>query len=172
MTHTHAHLFLPASACSVDTKRIRTDEKCIYMCGQSLGLKPKNVNDYINDVLDTWGTSGVHSHFHGRLPCAYADALPKQPMAKLVGAFDTEVAVMNGLTVNLHLLLSTFYRPTAQRHRIIIEEHAFSSDMVGHSISNVNSFFIYSFLFRPACSTQSPLRSLSMVIVLKRVYFS
>lgn len=100
------------------------------MCGQSLGLKPKNVNEYVNEVLDVWGTAGVHSHFNGRLPSAYADALPKEPMSKLVGALDSEVAIMNGLTVNLHLLIATFYRPTGERHKIIIEEHAFSSDTV------------------------------------------
>ena len=114
----------------VDTKRIRKDEECIYMCGQSLGLKPKNVNEYVNEVLDVWGASGVHSHFHGRLPSAYADVFPKEPMAKLVGALESEVAIMNGLTVNLHLLIATFYRPTAQRHKIVMEHHAFSSDTV------------------------------------------
>lgn len=100
------------------------------MCGQSLGLQPKGVSSYVNDVLRTWATKGVHSHFSGTLPAAHSDHPPKEPMARLVGAKPSEVAIMNGLTVNLHLLLCTFYRPTQQRYKIMIEEHAFSSDMV------------------------------------------
>ena len=109
------------------------NEDCLYLCGQSLGLKPKSIRRYVDDVLDTWGSKGVHSHFNGQLPAALADMPPKQPMARMVGASPSEVALMNGLTVNLHLLLCTFYRPTARRHKIIIEEHAFSSDMVSNS---------------------------------------
>ena len=100
------------------------------MCGQSLGLEPKKTAQYVNEVLNNWSRRGVHSHFHGYLPAALSDLPPKGPMAQLVGAEVHEVTIMNALTVNLHLLLATFYRPSQQRHKIIIEEHAFSSDMV------------------------------------------
>ncbi|KAI1300223.1 Kynureninase [Halotydeus destructor] len=102
---------------------------CVYLCGHSLGLKPKTVDSYVNDVLDNWATKGVVSHFSGALPAASADNLPKAPMARLVGAKESEVAIMNGLTVNLHILLTSFYKPTPWRHKIIIEERAFCSDM-------------------------------------------
>ncbi|CAG2171465.1 unnamed protein product [Oppiella nova] len=104
-------------------------EECLYLCGQSLGLEPKPLGKYVNQVLDNWAQKGVHSHFHGYLPAALSDLMPKAPMARIVGAKQHEVALMNALTVNLHLLLSTFYRPSQRRHKIIIEEHAFSSDM-------------------------------------------
>lgn len=100
------------------------------MCGQSLGLKPKATDEYCLEVLNNWATKGVHSHFTGSLPAAVCDLPAKAPMAKLVGALPGEVAVMNGLTVNLHLLLGSFYRPTSKRYKIMIEEHAFSSDIV------------------------------------------
>ncbi|RWS19161.1 kynureninase-like protein, partial [Leptotrombidium deliense] len=105
------------------------NEECIYLCGQSMGLKPKATDSYVQKVLENWGKIGVHSHFTGYLPAALSDLSPKAKMANLVGAKSSEVAICNGLTVNLQILLSTFYRPTSQRHKIIIEEHAFSSDM-------------------------------------------
>lgn len=100
------------------------------MCGQSLGLQPKSVPTYVADVLQTWATKGVHCHFSGNLPAAHCDLPPKGPMARLVGAKASEVVIMNGLTVNLHLMLCSFYRPTQHRYKIMIEDHAFSSDMV------------------------------------------
>ena len=118
-------------------------EDCLYLCGQSLGLKPKAVGRYVDEVLETWGSKGVYSHFTGSLPAAFADIPPKEPMARIVGALPSEVAVMNGLTVNLHLLLSSFYRPTQKRHKIIIEEHAFSSDMVSLSSSLLLNYILF-----------------------------
>ncbi|RWS02738.1 kynureninase-like isoform X2, partial [Dinothrombium tinctorium] len=108
---------------------VHEDELCIYLCGQSLGLKPKSADKYVERVLKNWGELGVCAHFSGYLPAALCDLHVKAPMAKLVGAKASEVAVMNGLSVNLHILMSSFYKPTPQRHKIIIEEHAFSSDM-------------------------------------------
>lgn len=95
-----------------------------------MGLKPKSLDLYVQGVLDNWANRAVHSHFHGYLPAALSDLPPKEPMARLVGARPHEIAIMNGLTVNLHVLLSSFYRPTQERHKIIIEDHAFCSDMV------------------------------------------
>jgi len=106
------------------------DEDCIYLCGQSLGLKPKSLDENVQKVLDSWSERGVHSHFHGYMPAALSDLPAKKPMAKIVGAKEHEIAIMNGLTVNLHLLLATFYRPNQKRFKMIIEEHAFPSDTV------------------------------------------
>lgn len=73
---------------------------------------------------------GVFMHFDGRFPAALCDLLVKDSFAKLVGAHSDEVVCMNGLSVNMHLLLLSFYRPTASRYKIVIEEHAFPSDRV------------------------------------------
>lgn len=100
------------------------------MCGQSLGLKPKSLDGNVQKVLDSWSQRGVHSHFHGYMPAALSDLPAKKPMAQLVGTKENNVAILNGLTVNLHLLLATFFRPNEKRFKIIIEEHAFPSDTV------------------------------------------
>ncbi|RWS05720.1 kynureninase-like isoform X2, partial [Dinothrombium tinctorium] len=105
------------------------DESCIYLCGHSIGLKPKSADKYVEQVLNNWGEHGIGAIFSGSLPAINCDLLVKAPMAKLVGAKASEVTVMNGLSVNLHILMSTFYKPTPQRHKIIIEEQAFPSDM-------------------------------------------
>ena len=129
--------------CGPPAERFKSNnEECIYLCGQSLGLQPKGASAYVNDVLKAWATKGVHSHFSGNLPAAHSDQPPREPMARLVGAHASEVAIMNGLTVNLHLLLCTFYRPTQRRYKIMIEEHAFSSDMVRESFSFFFMFII------------------------------
>ncbi|XP_022257443.1 kynureninase-like [Limulus polyphemus] len=105
------------------------EEESIYLCGHSLGLQPKKASSYVQQVLENWGKRGAHSHTHGFLPAAYCDLPPKEPMARLVGAKPEEIAVMNGLSVNLHILLTSFYKPTPDRHKIVIEEYAFPSDM-------------------------------------------
>ncbi|OTF72588.1 kynureninase-like protein, partial [Euroglyphus maynei] len=105
------------------------DEECIYLCGQSLGLKPKSMDQNVQKVLDNWSKKGVHSHFHGYLPAALSDLPAKKLMSRMVGAQEHEIAILNGLTVNLHLLLATFYRPDSNRYKLMIEDHAFPSDM-------------------------------------------
>ncbi|EFX89028.1 hypothetical protein DAPPUDRAFT_310889 [Daphnia pulex] len=105
------------------------DEECIYLCGNSLGLKPKRADAYQQDVLNCWGKLGVFTHFTGRFPAAQCDLLVKESLVKLVGAgHSDEVVCMNGLSVNIHLLLISFYRPTANRYKIMIEGHSFPSD--------------------------------------------
>lgn len=107
----------------------KPDEECIYLCGNSLGLKPKRADAYQQEVLNCWAKLGVFTHFTGRFPAAKCDLLVKDSLVKLVGAENTdEVVCMNGLTVNIHLLLISFYRPTATRYKIMIEGHAFPSD--------------------------------------------
>ncbi|KAJ1188968.1 hypothetical protein NDU88_005723 [Pleurodeles waltl] len=104
------------------------EDDCVYLCGNSLGLAPKKVKTYLDEELEKWTKMGVHGHFHGKRPWALGDECIVQLMADLVGAQKEEVALMNGLTVNLHLLLLSFYRPTASRHKILLEAKAFPSD--------------------------------------------
>ena len=100
----------------------------IYFCGNSLGLQPKMAQESIQDVLEDWATKGVDSHFEGKRPwIGYHENLSQQ-MARLVGALTHEVTLMNTLTVNLHLMLVSFYQPTGRRHKILIESDAFPSD--------------------------------------------
>ncbi len=100
----------------------------LYLAGNSLGLQPKRAAVYVREELKDWETLGVEGHFHGRRPwVSYHETLT--PLAaRLVGASPLEVVHMNTLTVNLHLLMVSFYRPTAGRHRIVIERPAFPSD--------------------------------------------
>ena len=99
-----------------------------YLAGNSLGLQPRATRAELMADLDAWEQYGVHAHGDAARPWySYHEAL-QAPAARLVGAMPREVVIMNSLTVNLHLLLATFYRPTAIRHRILIEDYAFSSD--------------------------------------------
>lgn len=103
-------------------------KESIYLCGNSLGLQPKKVKEYVDQELEDWAALGVEGHLHARHPwLPYHEFLTKS-MANLVGAFPSEVVVMNSLTVNLHLLMASFYRPTKQRYKILIESDAFPSD--------------------------------------------
>jgi kynureninase len=99
-----------------------------YLCGNSLGLLPTSVEPALRRELEDWGALAVEAHFAGRTPWYDYHATLREPTARLVGARPSEVVTMNGLTVNLHLMLVTFYRPTAERHRVLIEEHTFPSD--------------------------------------------
>ncbi len=101
----------------------------VYLCGNSLGLQPKGVRQRVNDELDHWAKHGVEGHFEGDNPWfSYHEPL-SAPMAHVVGAQPHEVVVMNALTVNLHLMMVSFYRPTPKRHKILIEASAFPSDL-------------------------------------------
>lgn len=100
----------------------------IYLCGNSLGLQPKKVREYVDIELEDWAKFGVEGHFHGRNPWYGYHEFLTAPMARVVGALPHEVVVMNALTVNLHLLMVSFYRPTKQRYKIMIEAGAFPSD--------------------------------------------
>lgn len=100
----------------------------IYLVGHSLGLQPKTVRDYVIQELDDWKTLGVEGHFKGRHPwMAYHEFLTEK-LARLVGAQPIEVVAMNTLTVNLHLMMVSFYQPTTMRYKIVIEDTAFPSD--------------------------------------------
>src|SRR5690349_5989806 len=84
----------------------------IYFTGSSLGLQPKQTQDYILRELEDWATYGVEGHFHAGLPWYHYKEFLSEPVARLLGAKKDEVVVMNSLTVNLHLLMVSFYRPT------------------------------------------------------------
>jgi kynureninase len=100
----------------------------IYLCGNSLGLQPKAVRAALLAELDQWAEHGVEGHFRGEKPWMYYHRFLKSHAAAVVGALPDEVVIMNTLTVNLHLMMVSFYRPTPQRYRIIMEAGAFPSD--------------------------------------------
>jgi kynureninase len=103
-------------------------EPQVYLVGNSLGLPTTSTRRYVEAELDRWATLGVTGHFTGELAWAPYHRLLTEQMARIVGALPAEVVVMNTLTVNLHLLLVSFYQPTPDRHKILIEAHAFPSD--------------------------------------------
>lgn len=103
-------------------------KKCIYFTGNSLGLQPKSTKKFVNEELQDWAKLGVEGHLNSRRPWLYYHKFSKKALAQLVGAKPTEVVAMNQLTVNLHLMMVSFYRPTKQRFKIITEVGAFSSD--------------------------------------------
>ncbi len=101
---------------------------CVYFTGNSLGLQPKTVAGYVQQELDDWATMGVEGHFQAKNPwMPYHEIFPRQ-LSAIIGCKENEVIVMNQLTVNLHLLMVTFYRPTKARYKIICEAKAFPSD--------------------------------------------
>ncbi|MBE1159970.1 kynureninase [Dyella acidiphila] len=99
-----------------------------YFCGNSLGLQPRAVRDALNAELDYWGELGVEGHFKGRLPWMDYHEFVRDHLAEVVGAQPGEVVAMNTLGVNLHLMMVSFYRPTPDRHAILIEAGAFPTD--------------------------------------------
>lgn len=100
----------------------------LYFCGNSLGLQPKAVRGALLDELDDWARLGVEGHFHGKHPWMPYHGFVRDTLASCVGALPSEVVAMNTLSVNLHLLMVSFYRPMAQRNAILIEAGAFPSD--------------------------------------------
>lgn len=110
-------------------------EESTYLCGNSLGLQPRLTKKYFEQYLQTWATKGVYGHFKevtdtNLAPWLNVDDDLQEDMAKIVGAKPSEVCVMQTLTANLHLMMASFYRPTKQRWKIILEGKAFPSDHV------------------------------------------
>ena len=104
------------------------NEESVYLTGNSLGLQPKTTRTFINQELDDWAKYGVEGHFHGKTPWFDYHKSLTSASAKLVGAKESEVVVMNGLTTNLHLMWASFYCPTKERFKILCEAKAFPSD--------------------------------------------
>ncbi|MBG9375693.1 kynureninase [Panacibacter sp. DH6] len=104
------------------------ESDAIYFCGNSLGLQPKNVEAAIQTELHTWRQLAVEGYFKGTHPWLCYHEYLRGSLAKIVGAKPTEVTVMNALTVNLHFMMLSFYKPTTQRYKIMMEAGAFPSD--------------------------------------------
>jgi kynureninase len=103
-------------------------KEAIYFTGNSLGLQPKTAQDYVLNEMEDWANYGVEGHHHARNPwLSYHEIFPPL-LSKILGAKEEEIVVMNQLTVNLHLLMTSFYRPTKERFLIICEAKAFPSD--------------------------------------------
>ncbi len=100
----------------------------IYLCGNSLGLQPKKTKEYLQEELNDWANLGVEGHTEAKHPWMPYHEFLTEKMAKIVGAKPTEVVMMNTLSVNLHLMMVSFYRPTTKKYKIVIESDAFPSD--------------------------------------------
>jgi kynureninase len=100
----------------------------IYFAGNSLGLLPKSAKKFVDEELSDWAKLGVEGHFHSKRPWLHYHQFSKKALSKIVGAKPGEVVAMNQLTVNLHLMMISFYRPTKERFKILTEAGAFSSD--------------------------------------------
>lgn len=109
----------------VDTR----GEPLLYFCGNSLGLMPRAARAAVLQEVDDWSQFAVEGHFRARTPWFSYHEQFRDSGARLVGAWPGEVVMMNSLTVNLHLMLCSFYRPTAARRAIVIEDGAFPSDL-------------------------------------------
>ncbi|GIZ09165.1 kynureninase [Flavobacterium sp. UMI-01] len=103
-------------------------KEVIYFTGNSLGLQPKRTKSYVDEVMKDWAELAVEGHFYAQKPWWDYQERFATPLSKIVGGLPNEVTVMNTLTVNLHLLMVSFYRPTISRYKIICEEKAFPSD--------------------------------------------
>lgn len=103
-------------------------EKVIYFTGNSLGLQPTRAKTYVDEVMNDWANLAVEGHFFANKPWWDYHERFANPLSKVVGALPEEITVMNTLTVNLHLMMVTFYKPTPKRFKIICESKAFPSD--------------------------------------------
>ncbi|MGB3150211.1 MAG: kynureninase, partial [Maribacter sp.] len=103
-------------------------KEVIYFTGNSLGLQPKRTKKFVDEVMNDWAKMAVEGHFYAEKPWWDYHERLAEPLAKVVGAEPAEISVMNTLTVNLHLLMVSFYRPTKKRYKILCEEKAFPSD--------------------------------------------
>ena len=103
-------------------------EPFIYFCGNSLGLQPNTATQFINEELDAWKQYGVEGHFHAKRPWMSYHEFLTQYSAEIIDALKKEVVVMNTLSVNLHLLMTSFYRPEGKKKKILVEHDAFPSD--------------------------------------------
>jgi kynureninase len=104
-------------------------KEVVYLCGNSLGLQPRSVGAYIEEELDKWQNLAVLAHHDGKNPWMYYHKLFAAPLAKLTGGKESEVVCMNQLTVNLNLLLVSFYRPTKSRYKVLMQNPEFPSDV-------------------------------------------
>ena len=119
IAHMREHFSIPKQA---------SGENEYYFTGNSLGLQPKLAREAVIELLDAWQQRGVKGHFEGDYPWMPYHELLTEQAAEIVGALPKEVVMMNSLTANLHFMMASFYQPTQQRSKILIEDHAFPSD--------------------------------------------
>ncbi|CRG86764.1 kynureninase [Talaromyces islandicus] len=120
---------------AADLENDQSDPRCLYLCGNSLGLQPRNLRKYVDQYLRSWAIKGVTGHFVSHEdallpPYLHIDGAGSKLLAPIVGALPSEVALMGTLTGNIHILMSSFYRPTTERYKIILEGKAFPSDHI------------------------------------------
>jgi kynureninase len=120
LRHWREHFYLPLR---------RDGTPYVYLCGHSLGLQPKSARAIVDQELDDWAQQGVEGHFHSSAPWYGYHEMFREPGARLVGAHPGEVVTMNSLTVNLHLMLATFFQPSGERRKILIDSPTFPSDL-------------------------------------------
>lgn len=106
----------------------RNGKNAIYFCGNSLGLQPKNVKPAIDQELQDWQNCAVEGYWGAKNPWLYYQQYCSKPLTGMLGATQEELSVMNTLTVNLHLMMMSFYRPTKERFKVLMEAGAFPSD--------------------------------------------
>ncbi|KAF3892974.1 Kynureninase [Trichophyton interdigitale] len=128
-----ADLTRPTLAPPTGEEARKSEESCVYLCGNSLGLQPVSTSEHVNSYLRSWALKGVLGHTEphtDQLTAEWLNIDDRAPelMAPLVGAKESEVALMGTLTGNLHLLMASFYKPTKERYKIIFEGKAFPSD--------------------------------------------
>jgi len=142
LRHTRQLFCIPSvGAIAQDASRPDAMRPAVYLCGNSLGLMPAQTRRAISDDLEAWARMGVEGHFHAKHPWLPAHEPLRGPMSRLVGAGEHEVVAMNSLTVNLHLMMASFYRPTKERYKIVIEDAAFPSDSYAvESQANLHGF--------------------------------
>lgn len=104
------------------------NQNVIYFCGNSLGLQPKSVRKYIDIELEKWGSLAVEGHFKSENPWMFYHKSLAELSAEIVGGLSSEIVIMNNLTVNLHLMMVSFYRPDSKRFKVLMEAGAFPSD--------------------------------------------
>jgi kynureninase len=118
----------PGHSTSGESSNDSVTKPAIYLCGNSLGLQPRHLGERITQQLNKWAALGVEGHFTKPDPWLTFDDIVQESSARLVGALPSEVVVMNTLTVNLHFMMASFYRPTPERFKILTEKKAFPSD--------------------------------------------
>lgn len=108
----------------------KSGQQSVYLCGNSLGLQPKSTQKYLEEELDVWRKYGVEGHFNHPYNRKWVtiDDIVRAESSRIVGALEDEIVIMNSLTVNLHLMMVSFYKPTTQRFKVIMEAKAFPSD--------------------------------------------
>jgi kynureninase len=120
--------YFPTTSVAPESGSAANPTPQVYLCGNSLGLQPKGTEAFVERLLEAWKQLAIGGYFKGEAPwMTYAQRF-KEPLAQLVGARSQEISVMNTLTVNLHLLLCTFYKPKGERYKLLIEKGAFPSD--------------------------------------------